>query len=144
MIHILSWVLELSKNYQDVFLNDSSNKSLWLFGKFLNLLGRSNNCSKSDILEFIFDIFVLNENNMFSVEDDSVAFLLIQLKFEFPSVDSDVLVWNKKFGTFGIREVCSERLQKEFFNFERFFVSIGDFKIVFIFKFEHQWAAGAW
>jgi hypothetical protein len=56
------------------------------------LIGSSHDCSKSDVLEFVVVIFVLDEDNMIGVEDDSVAFLFSKLKFEFPSVDFDVLV----------------------------------------------------
>ena len=132
------------KNYQNVFLDNSSNKSLWLFGKFVNLIGSSNDCSESDVLEFVFGIFILDENDMISVEDDSVAFLFSKLKFELPSVDPDVFVWNKKLGTFGLWEDISKGLQEEFLDFEWFLVGISDFQIVFILKFENQWACRAW
>ncbi len=44
--------------------------------------------------------------------------------------------------TVGVGEVFSEWLQEEFLNFVWLFVGIGDLEIVFILKFEHQWAGG--
>lgn len=62
-------------NYDNMLFNDSSNKSFLLSGKLIDILLSGDDCSESNVSELFFIVFVCNENDVVSCENDSAAFL---------------------------------------------------------------------
>jgi len=54
------------------------------------------------------------------------------------------LSWINQIFTFLVRKYFSERLQKELFDFERFFIWINDLQVSFVIQFKYQWSAWIW
>ncbi len=63
------------ETYNKMLFDDSSDESFGLWGKLLNGLLDSDDCSEGDVFQLFFGVLVRNKYNIISIQNDPVALL---------------------------------------------------------------------